>query len=86
MWAEIAVRERVGAARVLRWFRGGSPAIPNAVAAACAVAALALGATAALDRAGRYAEESSLAMEARYVASIHPVLRSEAQHAGAGQP
>jgi hypothetical protein len=86
VWAEVAVRERGGAARVFRWFRGGSPTIPNAVAAACAVAAFALGAAAALDRAERYAAEASLAMEARYVASIHPVLRSESLHAVADHP
>jgi hypothetical protein len=72
VWSEIAIRQKESPA----WFSLPAPAL-----AACCVIAVALGSLFGLTRAQAYEKETSLAVEQRYVESIHPVMMS-ADHSG----
>ena len=72
VWSEVAIRDGAASA----WFSLPAPAL-----AACAVFAIALGSLFGLTKAQAYDEETSLAVERRYVESIHPVMMS-ADHSG----
>lgn len=76
VWAEIAIRGDSEGFRWLEWLRG-KPALVAAPVAALAVAA---GFYLGFSRAEAYGKEVSLAMEQKYVESIHPVMMS-ASHA-----
>ncbi|MAS95046.1 MAG: hypothetical protein CMO55_17765 [Verrucomicrobiales bacterium] len=77
VWAEIALHDERWTTRVVRFFRDGVPTVPvPAIAGSVAVAVL-LGVLSAMVQANAYGESRSDAMEQRYVATIHPVLRSE---------
>ena len=66
---EIAIRD---GASGTAWFS----AVPTPALVACCVVAMALGSLIGLSRAQAYDRESSLAVERRYVESIHPVMMS----------
>lgn len=79
VWAEIALHDERWTTRAARFFREGVPRVPvPAVAGSVAVAVL-LGVLSAMVQANAYGESRSDAMEQRYVATIHPVLRSESE-------
>ena len=69
VWSEIAIRD---GASGTAWFS----AVPTPALVACCVVAMALGSLIGLSRAQAYDRESSLAVERRYVESIHPVMMS----------
>ena len=72
VWSEIAIRDGGAQAAESGWF--SSPPAP--ALAACVVGAIALGSLFGLSKAQAYDRESSLAVERRYVESIHPVMMS----------
>lgn len=73
VWSEIAIREKESG----DWF--GSISAP--ALAACGVAAIALGSLFGMSKAQAYEKKTSLAIEQRYVETIHPVMMST-DHAG----
>jgi hypothetical protein len=77
VWAEIALHDERLSARVLRFFREGIPALPVPAVAGSVAVALVAGVLTALVQAKAYGESVSESMEAQYVSSIHPVLRSQ---------
>ena len=77
VWAEIALHDERWTARLARFFREGVPRVPVPAVAGSVAAAALLGGLAATIQADIYGESRSDAMEQRYVATIHPVLRSE---------
>lgn len=77
VWAEIALHDERMLTRLARFFREGLPAVPVPAVTGSLVAAMLLGIASALFQANAYGESRAAAMEERYVASIHPVLRSE---------
>ena len=78
VWSEIAIRDGAGlGAGGTSWFS----ALPTSALVACCVVAMALGSLIGLSRAQAYNRESSLAVERRYVESIHPVMMS-VDHSG----
>ena len=79
VWSEIAIRDEEAPSRS-RWFSAGF-SLPAPAMAACAVLAILLGSVVGLSRAQAYEKEASLAVEKRYVESIHPVMMS-ADHTG----
>ncbi len=78
VWSEIALREERGWRRLLVWWR--EVRFPFPVGATCEIAAMAAGAFLGISQADVYDRESALALEQRYVESIHPVLRSAHHH------
>jgi hypothetical protein len=72
VWSEIAIREKQQTA----WL-----AIPAPALAACCVFGIVVGSLFGMNKAQAYEEETSLAVEQRYVESIHPVMMS-ADHSG----
>jgi len=72
VWSEIAIRDggRTSAGTA------SSSSLPAPALAACVVGAIALGSLFGLSKAQAYDRESSLAVERRYVESIHPVMMS----------
>ena len=77
VWAEIALHDERWTTRISRFFREGVPVVPVPAVAGSLAAAVLLGALSAMVQANAYGESRSNAMERRYVATIHPVLRSE---------
>ena len=79
VWAEIALHDERWTTRVSRFLREGIPAVPVPAMAGSVAAAVLLGVLSAMIQANAYGESRSDAMEERYVAAIHPVLRSESE-------
>lgn len=87
VWAEIALRDQRHNSRRLSWLlHPGLFRLPAVRAAACGGLAVVIGMAAALIVAENYAKAASNDLEMRYVASIHPVLRTELHAAEAGPP
>ena len=81
VWSEIALRDERGLRRWLSWFQAAQIRLPVPVAATFGIVAIAAGSLLGISQADAYSRESSLALEQRYVESIHPVLMST-HHAG----
>ena len=79
VWAEIALHDESWTARLSRMFREGIPMLPIPAVVGSVVTALIAGVLTALVQAEAYGASASDSMEAQYVASIHPVLRSESE-------
>ena len=79
VWAEIALHDERWTARVVRILREGIPAVPLPAMACSVAVAVFLGVFSAMLQANAYGESRSSAMEKQYVATIHPVLRSESK-------
>jgi len=77
VWSEIAIRDEQQRWRWLAWLRDRSTALPIPAAACMLVAAIVAGGFFGLSEANAYARESSMALEERYVQSIHSVMMSE---------
>jgi len=77
VWAEIALHDERWTTRMVRFFQEGIPVLPVPAVAGSVAMAVTVGVLMALSQAEAYGETVSDTMEARYVASIHPVLRSE---------
>lgn len=87
VWAEIALRDqRKNSGFLSRLLNPRLSRIPAAGAAACGALAVVIGMVAALILAESYAKAASSDLEMRYVASIHPVLRSEIHSTESGSP
>jgi hypothetical protein len=86
VWAEIALRDERFFPKLRRWIFDGLPTISTAAATGVAAVAMFLGVAMAFFQAEAYGEQASRSMEERYVASIHPVLRSESHAAEGSQP
>lgn len=80
VWSEIAIRDGEAPAGRSAWFATGFSLSAPALAACCVVA-VAVGSLFGLTKAQAYDKEASLAVERRYVESIHPVMMS-ADHSG----
>ena len=80
VWTEIAIRNERGRLRWADWFSGRHFLVAAPAAAAIAIVA---GIYLGFSQAAAYGKEASLAMEQRYVESIHPVMMS-ANHTEAG--
>jgi len=76
VWAEVALHDETRWAKIMQWIRGGITPVPRIAAFSCAIAAIAIGVTSAMFQTRAYGEALTESMEQRYVASIHPVLRS----------
>ena len=83
VWAEIALRDERLLPRLKRLLTDGLPTISTTAATSVAVATVFLAVGMAFSRANAYGREVSHSMEERYVASIHPIFRSES-HAAEG--
>lgn len=83
VWSEIAIRDERGLRRWFAWLEEGPIRLPLSAALGSAAAAVFLGVAAGVSQAGSYEKSASLAMERRYVESIHPVMMS-ANHARGG--
>ena len=81
VWSEIALRDERGLRRWLSWFQAAQIRLPVPVAATFGIVAIATGSLLGISQADAYSRESSLALEQRYVESIHPVLMCT-HHAG----
>lgn len=79
VWAEIALHDERWAYRIARFFREGFPTLPVPAVAGTVATAMVMGVLTALVHAKSYGETLSDSMEARYVSTIHPVLRSESE-------
>lgn len=79
VWSEIALRDERGLRRWLSRFQAAQIRLQVPVAATLGVVAIAAGSFLGLSQADAYGRESSLALEQRYVESIHPVLMSTHQ-------
>lgn len=79
VWAEIALHDERWPSRIARFFREGLPTLPVPAVAGSVATALVVGVLTALVQAKSYGETLSDSMEARYVSTIHPVLRSESE-------
>ena len=79
VWAEIALHDERWAARVARFFWERDTLVSVPAVAGSVMAAVLLGVLAAMVQANAYGDSRSEAMEQRYVAAIHPVLRSESE-------
>ncbi|MCB1065382.1 MAG: hypothetical protein KDN20_21005 [Verrucomicrobiae bacterium] len=86
VWAEIAIRDERLFPRLRRWIFDGLPTVSTATATGVAAVTMFLGVAMAFFQAEAYGEQASRSMEERYVASIHPVLRSESHAAEGSQP
>ena len=74
VWSEIALRDERGLRRLWAWFQEAQPRLSVPVAATFGIVAIAVGSILAFSQANAYSRESSMALEQRYVESIHPVL------------
>lgn len=79
VWAEIALHDERWPSRIVRFFREGLPTLPVPAVAGSVATALVVGVLTTLVQAKSYGETVSDSMEARYVSTIHPVLRSESE-------
>ncbi|MCB1096671.1 MAG: hypothetical protein KDN22_13925 [Verrucomicrobiae bacterium] len=79
VWSEIAIRDERGS--LLQWLQGGRFLMPAPATAAVAIVAIGAGITLGFAQAESYGKQASLALEQRYVESIHPVMMS-ANHVG----
>ncbi|MDF1658128.1 MAG: hypothetical protein P1U58_10995 [Verrucomicrobiales bacterium] len=79
VWAEIALHDERWTTRAVQIFREGIPALPMPAVAGSVAVALVAGVLTALVQSKAYGESLSESMEAQYVSSIHPVLRSESE-------
>lgn len=79
VWVEIALHDERWTARLLRFFRQGIPVLSTSAVAGSVVIAMIAGVLTALVQAKAYGDSVSDSMEAQYVESIHPVLRSESE-------
>lgn len=87
VWAEIALRDQRKNSGIMSWLLNPRLSrIPAAGAAACGALAVVVGIAAALILAEHYSKAAASDLEMRYVASIHPVLRTELHPLGAGSP
>ncbi|MEC5129457.1 hypothetical protein VSU19_22035 [Verrucomicrobiales bacterium BCK34] len=77
VWAEIALRDDHRLPRLRRLLADGLPTISTTAATSVAISTVFLAVGMAFSRANTYVREVSHSMEERYVASIHPILRSE---------
>ncbi len=81
VWSEITHREEGRGWRSwLAWLQSGGILMPAPAAAASVLVAVFAGASFGLSEANAYGKEAALALEQRYVESIHPVMMS-ASHA-----
>lgn len=76
VWSEIALRDESLLRRCWVWIKEGGSGVPLPAAFACGVVAIVSGVVLALSQSNAYGKQASLAMEQRYVESIHPVLMS----------
>lgn len=79
VWAEIALHDERWTTRAVQFFREGIPTLPMPAVAGSVAIAVAAGVLTGLFQAKAYGESVSESMEAQYVSSIHPVLRSESE-------
>lgn len=86
VWEKITVRDRSMVSRLIRWLNPGVPSVPDTGAAACVALAVLIGVVIALLRADAYEEHAAQVLEQRYVASIHPVYRSESHDGEVTRP
>ena len=76
VWSEIALRDERGLRRFWSWLQAAQVRFPVPVAATFGIVAIGAGSLMGISQAGAYGRQSSLALEQRYVESIHPVLMS----------
>ena len=81
VWSEIALRDERGIRRLWSWLQAAQIRFPVPVAATFGIVAIAAGSLFGVSQANAYGRQSSLALEQRYVESIHPVLMSS-HHVG----
>ncbi len=81
VWSEIALRDERGIRRLWSWLQAAQIQFPVPVAATFGIVAIAAGSLFGVSQANAYGRQSSLALEQRYVESIHPVLMSS-HHVG----
>lgn len=79
VWAEIALHDERWTTRVARFFWERDTLVPVPAVAGSVMAAVLLGVLSAMVQANAYGESRSEAIEQRYVATIHPILRSESE-------
>ena len=82
VWSEIALRDETVLRRCWTWIKEGGSRVPVSAAVACGLVAIISGVVLGLSQSDAYSEQASLAMEQRYVESIHPVMMS-ARHTSA---
>ena len=77
VWTEIALQNRSDWRRIADLVLGRGFSIPIPIAACVAVLSIAAGAAFGMSQGDAYGRKTSLALEERYVQTIHPVMRSE---------
>lgn len=79
VWTEIALHDERWTIRMVRFFCEALPTVPAPAVAGSVAMAIVAGVLTALTQAEAYGDSVSDTMEAQYVASIHPVLRSQSE-------
>lgn len=76
VWAKIVLHDERWTTRLARFFSDGTVSLPIPAVAGSVLVALVAGVFTAHAQAKVYGDSVSDSMEARYIATIHPVLRS----------
>ena len=81
VWSEIAIRDERGFRGWFAWLENGRMRLSLPAVLGSAAVAVLVGTVAGFSQAASYEKSASLAMELRYVETIHPVMMS-ANHSG----